>query len=264
MPEPVQVTPRARLLLAPNAGPMTLDGTNTWLLAEPGGGSCVVVDPGPDDNGHLRAIADAAAETGQRVAAILLTHGHVDHAEGAPVLSRATGARVHARDPAYGELLGDDFDTDGLRLGVVATPGHSADSVCFLIHDDDALLTGDHILGRGTSVVEYPEGRMADYLASLARVRALHAARLLPGHGPVVDDPARVIDYYLRHREQRLDELCRAVAAGAATPGELVDAIYRDLEPRMKPIAELTVRAGLELLVERRLVTRDGEGYSAC
>ncbi|MEP7054657.1 MAG: MBL fold metallo-hydrolase [Actinomycetota bacterium] len=241
---------------------MTLEGTNTWLLAEPGSRECIVVDPGPDDESHLRAIADAAADCDQTVTTILLTHGHPDHAAGAPDLAQLCGARVLAQDPKHGHALPPHLDADGLRIDVVATPGHSADSVCFALPADQAVLTGDHVLGRGTSVVEYPEGRMGDYLASLARVKALHAAWLLPGHGPVVGDPAGVLDHYVRHREERLQQLLGAVGDGAGTPQELVRRIYRDTDPRLHPIAELTVRAGLELLVERGAIRRSGDGFS--
>jgi glyoxylase-like metal-dependent hydrolase (beta-lactamase superfamily II) len=263
MPEPVQVTTRARLLLAPNPSPMTLEGTNTWLLAEPAADVCVVVDPGPDDDAHLRAIADAASDSGQRIAAILLTHGHPDHAAGAPALSRLVGAPVHARDVAYGDPLAAAYDLAGLHLDVLPTPGHSADSVCFVVRGDDAVLTGDHVLGRGTSVVVHPDGRMGDYLASLERLRSLHPGVLLPGHGPIVRDPDAVLAEYVRHREQRLAELCSAVAAGADTPEALVSAIYPQLDPQLNGFAGLTVLAGLALLVERGQVRRDGDRYSA-
>ena len=261
MNEPVQVTPRAKLILAPNPGPMTLEGTNTWLLAEPAAARCVVVDPGPDDAGHVRAIAAAAADCGLTIDAILLTHGHPDHAAGAPRLARLCGARVYASDAAYGDPLGSAYDVEGLHIDVVPTPGHSADSVCFHIAADRAVLTGDHVLGRGTTVVEHPAGRMGDYLLSLTRVRQLNAALLLPGHGPVVDDPAAVLDNYLRHREHRLEQLRKEVATRAATPAELVQAIYSEVDPRLAPIAELSVRAGLQLLVERGVLTREGERY---
>ncbi|MEO6714483.1 MAG: MBL fold metallo-hydrolase [Mycobacteriales bacterium] len=243
---------------------MTLDGTNTWLLAEPGASSCVVVDPGPDDAGHLRTIAEAAGSCGQRVGAILLTHSHHDHAAGAPALARLVRAPVLAYDAAHGSPLGADFELDGLHLDVVPTPGHSADSVCFVITADRAVLTGDHVLGRGTSLVEYPDGRMGDYLQSLVRVRALDALHLLPGHGPVIDDPRRVLDFYQAHREGRLAQIHAAVAAGDATPGALVRTIYPEVRSDLRPVAELNVRAGLELLVERGLVVPDSEGgYTA-
>lgn len=256
-----QSTARARMLRAPNPGPMTLEGTNTWLLAEPGAARCIVVDPGPDDAVHLDAISAAAAESGLTIDTILLTHGHPDHSAAAPALARRHGATILASDPAYGERLPSELEVDGLLVQVIPTPGHSVDSVCFLIPSDNAVLTGDHVLGRGTTVVEYPEGRMGDYLASLVRIRGLDSDVLLPGHGPVVTDPAATLDRYVRHREERLDELRSAVAVGDATPGEMVRRIYPDLDVRLVPIAELTVRAGLQLLIERGSLTRDGEGY---
>jgi glyoxylase-like metal-dependent hydrolase (beta-lactamase superfamily II) len=230
---------------------MTLEGTNSWVLAEPGAARAVVVDPGPDDPAHLTALIEAAGARGQEIAAILLTHGHADHAAGAPRLRALTGAAVLAADPAYGGPLPASHVVDGLELTTVPTPGHSADSVSFVVEADGVVLTGDHVLGRGTTVVEHPEGRMADYLQSLERVRALHAKALLPGHGPVVDDPAAVLDYYVRHRAERLEAIEAAVAAGAATPREIVERVYVDTDRRLHPIAELSVRAGLELLVEQ-------------
>jgi len=193
--------------------------------------------------------------------ATLLTHGHPDHAAGAPAFRRLTGARVLAADPAYGDPLGPRVDVDGLRVDVVPTPGHSPDSVSFFIPADNDVLTGDHVLGRGTTVVEHPEGRMADYLESLERVRSLHARALLPGHGPVVDDPDAVLTYYVRHRQERLDQIVDAIRSGAATPAEMVERIYADVDRRLHPVAELSLRAGLELLVERGQVRPAGASY---
>ena len=190
-------TERATLILAPNADPMTLDGTNTWLLAEPGARSAVVVDPGPLDEDHLRLVRATAEERELRIGLILLTHGHFDHSEGAPRLAELTGAPVRALDPRFrlgseGLAEGDVVDMDGLRLDVVATPGHSGDSMCFVLPDDRAVLTGDTILGRGTTVVAHPDGRLGDYLGTLRRLRDLAAAHevdtVLPGHGPVPAD----------------------------------------------------------------------------
>ena len=146
-------TTRAHCVLAPNPSPMTLDGTNTWILAEPGSPRAVVVDPGPGHDGHLRRVRDHVAAAGQRVAEILLTHSHADHAAGAAAFAALTGAPVRAADPAYrlgdeGLAPGDTITAAGCEIHVVATPGHSADSVCLHLPADHALLTGDTVLGR--------------------------------------------------------------------------------------------------------------------
>jgi len=260
------VSGRARRVLAPNPGPMTLEGTNTWLLAEPGSEQVVVLDPGPDDAAHLDAVSSAVADAGQRIAVVVLTHGHADHSAGARTLASAAGVGVRAFDPAHrlgaeGLADGDVLTVGGLELRAVATPGHSADHVCLLLPAEDAVLTGDHVLGRGTTVVAHPDGRLQDYLDSLERLQALGARRLLPGHGPVVDDPAGVVAHYLAHRRRRLDEVVDTLAdVGLATPRELVERIYHDVDRVLWPAAELTLRAALELLVDAGRVAVDAEG----
>lgn len=239
-----------RLVLAPNPGPMTLDGTNTWLLAAPGGRT-VVVDPGPDDPGHL---ARVRAEAGE-VALVLLTHGHPDHSAGAKRLARDLGVPVRAVDPAHrlgDEGLGDGehVTVDGLVVQVLATPGHSSDHVCFVLPEAGVVLTGDHVLGRGTTVVAHPDGRLRDYLDSLHRLADVGATTLLPGHGPVIEDPAEVIGYYVAHRAERLAQVEDAVAAGARTPREVVEVVYADVDRRLWPAAEQSVRAQLDYLRE--------------
>jgi len=174
-------TARAACLLAPNPSPMTLDGTNTWLIAEPGSSSVVVIDPGPDDEGHLRRVLTAAVAGDRRVARILLTHGHLDHSAGAARLAELTGAPVQAADPARrlgpeGLADGDAVTAAGCELRVVATPGHSADSVCLLLPADGALFTGDTVLGRGTAVIAQ-DGNLGDYLRTLEQLRDLTEAR---------------------------------------------------------------------------------------
>src|SRR3954464_6073368 len=196
---------------------MTLDGTNTWVLREPGGTGSVVVDPGPLDEAHLARIAEHGP-----VRLIVLTHGHLDHSEGAPRLRELTGAPVLARDPALcigTEPMqeGSATPVDGVEWLTVLTPGHSSDSVCLLLPADRALLTGDTVLGRGTTVVAHPDGRLGDYLDSLQRLRDLAETdvdALLPGHGPVVKNPLAVLDFYVTHRQERLDQVRAAVAAG--------------------------------------------------
>jgi glyoxylase-like metal-dependent hydrolase (beta-lactamase superfamily II) len=252
-------TPRATCLLAPNPSPMTLDGTNTWLIAEPGSPTVVVIDPGPDDEGHLRRVLAEAVADGRRVATILLTHGHLDHSAGAARLAELTGAPVRAADPARGlgpEGLadGDVVTAAGCELRVVASPGHSADSVCLLLPADDALLTGDTVLGRGTTVIAR-DGNLGDYLRTLAQLRDLTEASevglLLPGHGPMLADPIGTLDYYLSHRAERLDQVRSALAAGAKTPAEIVAMIYTDVDPSVWPAAEWSVQAQLNYLAER-------------
>jgi glyoxylase-like metal-dependent hydrolase (beta-lactamase superfamily II) len=251
-------TPRATCLLAPNPSPMTLDGTNTWVIAEPGSSSAVVVDPGPDDEAHLRRVLAEAVAGDRRVARIVLTHGHLDHSAGAARLAELTGAPVQAADPARrlgpeGLADGDVVTTGGCELRVVATPGHSADSVCLLLPADDALFTGDTVLGRGTTVIAQ-DGNLGDYLRTLAQLRDLAEARqvgtLLPGHGPVLADPLATLDYYLAHRAERLDQVRSALAAGATTPAEIVALVYTDVDPSAWPAAEWSVRAQLDYLAE--------------
>ncbi|HVE62913.1 MAG TPA: MBL fold metallo-hydrolase [Mycobacteriales bacterium] len=266
MPTPDVVSGRARRVLAPNPGPMTLEGTNTWLLAEPGSTEVVVVDPGPDDPGHLAAIRRSADDEGQRIALVVLTHGHPDHSAGARSLAAGAGVAIRAFDPAHrlgDEGLGDGdlVEISGLELRGLATPGHSADHVCLVMPAESAVLTGDHVLGRGTSVVAHPDGRMADYLRSLERLRDLGASRLLPGHGPVVDDPATVIEHYIAHRRERLDQLVTELGAmGLATPRELVERIYADVDPVLWFAAEMSLRAALEVLVDEGRAAVDADG----
>jgi glyoxylase-like metal-dependent hydrolase (beta-lactamase superfamily II) len=246
-----QATTRALRLLAPNPSPMTLDGTNTWVLREPGASRCVVVDPGPLDEGHLARVAEHGP-----VGLIVLTHGHLDHSEGAERLHELTGAPVLARDPKWcigTTPLQDGTATpvDGVEWLTVLTPGHSSDSVCLLLPADRALLTGDTVLGRGTTVVAHPDGRLADYLESLNRLRDLAASDidvLLPGHGPVLESPAEVIDYYVRHRQERLEQVRAAVEAGDADAQAVVRRVYADVDQALWPAAELSVRAQLDYL----------------
>jgi glyoxylase-like metal-dependent hydrolase (beta-lactamase superfamily II) len=253
-------TARARCVLAPNPSLMTLDGTNTWLIAEPGAEAAIVVDPGPGDEGHLRRVHQTAAQAGQRIEKIVLTHGHPDHSDGARRLSELAGAPVLAVDPAHrlgaAAVLGpgDTVRAGGTELRVIQTPGHSADSVCLLLEADGAVLTGDTVLGRGTTVIG-TDGNLSDYLASLDRLRALTDARglsaLLPGHGPMLADPAGTLDYYIAHRAERLAEVTAAVAAGETTLAGIVARVYVDVDRALWPFAEWSVRAQLAYLAER-------------
>ncbi|WP_426403818.1 MBL fold metallo-hydrolase [Streptomyces sp. R-07] len=256
-------TDRAVNVLAPNPSAMTLDGTNTWLLSEPGSDLAVVVDPGPLDEGHLRHVIDTAEKLGKRVALTLLTHGHPDHAEGAGRFAELTGTAVRALDPALrlgdeGLGAGDVVTVGGLELRVVPTPGHTSDSLSFHLPADRAVLTGDTILGRGTTMVAHPDGRLGEYLDSLRRLRSLAVDdgvhTVLPGHGPVLDDAQGAVEFYLAHRASRLAQVETAVEAGHRTAAEVVAHVYADVDRSLWPAAELSVRAQLEYLRERGLV----------
>ncbi|GGQ38026.1 MBL fold metallo-hydrolase [Streptomyces althioticus] len=256
-------TARAVNVLAPNASAMTLDGTNTWILSEPDSDLAVVVDPGPLDDGHLRHVVGTAEQAGKRVALTLLTHGHPDHAEGAARFAELTGTKVRALDPALrlgdeGLAAGDVVTVGGLELRVVPAPGHTADSLCFHLPADRAILTGDTVLGRGTTVVAHPDGRLGDYLDTLRRLRSLTVDdgvhTVLPGHGPVLDDAQGAVEYYLAHRAHRLAQVETAVEDGHRTSSEVVAHVYADVDRSLWPAAELSVRAQLEYLKEHGLI----------
>ncbi|MFF5967579.1 MBL fold metallo-hydrolase [Streptomyces collinus] len=256
-------TARAVNVLAPNASAMTLDGTNTWIISEPGSDLAVVIDPGPLDDGHLRRVVATAEQAGKRVALTLLTHGHPDHAEGAARFAELTGTRVRALDPALrlgeeGLAAGDVITTGGLELRVVPTPGHTSDSLCFHLPADRAVLTGDTVLGRGTTVVAHPDGRLGDYLDSLRRLRSLTVDdgvhTVLPGHGPVLDDAQGAVEYYLAHRATRLAQVETAVEDGYRTPPAVVAHVYADVDRSLWPAAELSVRAQMDYLEEHGLI----------
>jgi glyoxylase-like metal-dependent hydrolase (beta-lactamase superfamily II) len=249
-------TARAWCVLAPNPSPMTLDGTNSWVIAEPGSSAVVVVDPGPEDEDHLRRLLAAASAGDRHVAQIVLTHGHLDHSAGAARFAELTGAPVGALDPGLrlgteGYGPGDVITVSGCELRVVATPGHTADSLSLLLTADGGLLTGDTVLGRGTTVIA-SDGSLGDYLRTLGKLRSLADDAglrvLLPGHGPLLGDPARVLDYYIAHRQERLDQVRAAVAAGARTPAEVVAIVYADVDKALWPAAEQSVRAQLAFL----------------
>lgn len=315
------VAPFASVLLADNPGPMTLDGTRSYVLRAPGAPGCVVVDPGPDLPPHLTTLADAGP-----VELVLVTHRHADHTGGLAQFRELTGAPSRgvlpefcadggaagtgstARDgSAHGDVHGrgagtrrgpladgEVLEVAGLRIEVLATPGHTADSVCFVVSTADGggqaaagttagtvVLTGDTVLGRGTTVLAEPDGSLRDYLASLDRLAARiaelgvatvhapgapdHAAapgpvRGLPGHGPVVDDLGAVVGAYRAHRRERLDQVRSALTAlgtslpDAANPlpdtllDEVTRAVYSDVDPSVLPAARSSVRAQLDHL----------------
>jgi glyoxylase-like metal-dependent hydrolase (beta-lactamase superfamily II) len=243
-------------VLAPNPGPFTLEGTNTWIV---GPGPTAVIDPGPADEGHLRSVIQEAG----RVEAILLTHHHSDHAGSSGALAEATGVPVRAFRPEEGERRvrsGDVVQVGSVRLRVVPAPGHTADHVAYYMESEAALFTGDAVLGRGTSVVDPPDGEMSAYVHSLQTMRGLEPRTLYPGHGPVVFDAAGKLNEYIAHRARRESQVLAALRGGASTYEEMVPAIYSDegLHPSMFPVAARSVLAHLLKLEKEGRVARTG------
>ena len=243
------VTDTASVLLCNNPGLMTLDGTNTWVLRGPGSDEMVVVDPGPDDDEHIAKIAELG-----RIPLVLISHRHEDHTGGIDNIVDRTGAVVRSVGSGFlrglgGPLTeGEVIDAAGLHITVMATPGHTADSVSFLL--DDAVLTGDTVLGRGTTVIDNEDGSLGEYLESLRRLRGLGQRTVLPGHGPDLDDLTAVSAMYLAHREERLDQVRGAlrVLGDDASARQIVEHVYTDVDEKLWDAAEWSVQAQLDYL----------------
>ncbi len=243
------VTESASVLLCDNPGIMTLDGTNTWVLRGPRSDEMVIVDPGPDDAAHIERIAALG-----KIPLVLISHKHGDHTDGIDMLVERTGAVVRAVGSGFlrgmgGPLTdGEVIDAAGLRITVMATPGHTVDSLSFLV--DDAVLTADTVLGRGTTVIDDEDGSLAAYLESLRRLQGLGPRTVLPGHGPDLDDLADIATTYLAHREERLDQVRAAlrVLGEDATVKQVVAHVYTDVDQKLWPAAEKSTQAQLDYL----------------
>ncbi|MCJ7858918.1 MBL fold metallo-hydrolase [Corynebacterium kalidii] len=260
------VTPSTGVVLCDNPSYQALEGTNSWIIRAPGDTASVIVDPGPQDEGHLNVLWRKASEGGAEVALILLTHHHPDHADGAARLRQLVGAPVRAFDKRYclgGEPLvdGEFLHIDGLTpsIEVLATPGHTDDSVCFAVHTDggdtdadvEGILTGDTIAGRHTTMISETTGDLGDYLETLRLLaRRGSGVRLLPGHGPDRDDTAELAEKYLQRREHRLRQVTAALEklGEDATVGQIVDEIYIDVDPVLRDSAKQSTRVALRHL----------------
>lgn len=243
-------------VLANNPGPYTGPGTNTWVLGD-GHGSVVVIDPGPVDTRHARAVLDVVGK--RSVEAVLVTHTHIDHAPMANPIARDLGVPAvgHAPGPQFEPdvrlLDGASFEVGELGLRIVHTPGHSDDHLCF--RAGNVLFTGDHIMGGSSVMVE----KMGPYLDSLRKLRGLGLERLLPGHGEEMEDPEAVIDWYVAHRLQRHAQIFEAVRGGASTVEEIVQTVYADVDESLHPLAARSVNAHLELLSDEGRIALDGD-----
>jgi glyoxylase-like metal-dependent hydrolase (beta-lactamase superfamily II) len=248
-----------RTVLAPNASPLTLDGTRTHLV---GRARVVIIDPGSADPHHLEALTEAVGEGA--ATAIVVTHGHPDHEGGADALAERVGAPV--RMARRGSLRdGDRLDTDAGTLTALATPGHTRDHVALHWPDEAAIFCGDLMMGgHDTALVAPPDGRLGPYLASLDRVRALRPRVIHPAHGPSFADPKEALDRYVRHRQLRLDQVLRAVRAGAHEYQQLLAAVYgEDLDPELKDAATAALKAYIEHLQGLGRLRRRGRAWEA-
>jgi len=271
-----QVSPLIRRVICNNPGPFTYLGTGTYIV---GRDEVAVIDPGPDDPGHLDAIL--AAVEGERVTAIVITHHHSDHSPLAGPLKARTGAPIygcavtkHEEDdsgvkmeaghdlafrPDVSLCGGGAVEGSGWTLEAIPTPGHTSNHLCYALPQENACFTGDHIMGWSTTVITPPDGDMTDYLASLRRIRARGFATLWPTHGPPVTDVTPFIDAYLEHRQERIDQILTALKGGPARISDLVPRLYSDVDPKLWPAASRSMLAAMIHLVHERRLSVDGE-----
>jgi glyoxylase-like metal-dependent hydrolase (beta-lactamase superfamily II) len=265
------VAPQVRRIVANNPSPYTFLGTNTYLV---GRGRVAVIDPGPADERHLAAIADATR--GERIAHILITHSHRDHCEGARGLQALLGGEVLSFGPTGGSRgagapgLGEAFvdpafapdrrlaDGDVVKIGNIAldvlhTPGHAPDHLCFALVGQRTVFTGDHVMGWNTTVIAPPEGNMAKFMTSLEKLLPRHDKVFLPGHGGRVQSPQRVVKAYIMHRQWREQTILACLEDGVTTIPRIVAKIYGELNADLKAAAALSVLAHLEHLIGRGL-----------
>ncbi len=274
----VDLSPLLRRVTCNNPGPFTFTGTNTFIV---GRGTVAIVDPGPDDGGHLAAILRATS--GETVSHIFVTHTHADHSPLAAKLAEATGARTYGAlfnrarhdgfrlDASIDETFSPDFavgDSDviggtGWNLQGVSTPGHMGNHMAYALLEEKSLLVGDHVMAWATSIVAPPDGHMGDYMASLQKLLKRDDEVLNPAHGPLAKNPKKLTGGILAHRNMREEMVLARVKAGDRAVEDIVKAIYVDLDPKLHGAARLSTLAHLEHLVERALVEMRGAYYAA-
>lgn len=271
-----QVSPLIRRVIANNPGPFTFTGTGTFIV---GKGEVAVIDPGPDDAAHLQAILAAVA--GETVTHILITHHHIDHSPLAGALQAATGAKIwgcavasqaEAADSTIKTEAGADIgfapdisvcggaviEGKGWTIEAIPTPGHTSNHICFALREENALFSGDHIMGWSTTVITPPDGDMTAYFDSLDKIRARGFETLWPTHGPPVRQVDAFIGAYIAHRRQREAQVLKAVADGLSTIRQMVPVLYAEVDPRLHPAAARSVLAHLVDLTTRGKVATDG------
>ena len=273
-----EVVPGVRRIVADNPGPFTFKGTLTYIL---GRGKVAIIDPGPEDESHVRAVLDAVR--GETVTHIFVTHTHRDHSPATPAIKAATGATVYAEGPHrasrplnageaprmeasndtdfrpdYALADGDVVSGDGWSLEAVTTPGHTANHMAFALKDSDLMFSGDHVMGWSTTIVAPPDGAMADYMGSLNKLTARKESIYLPGHGGAIREAPRFVAGLILHRKAREASILHRLAKGATDIATIVRAVYIGLDPRLVKAAGFSVLAHMEDLVARGAVATDG------
>ena len=273
-----QLSPLIRRIIADNPGPFTYTGTGVYIIGED---SVAVIDPGPDTPKHKSALLKAL--DGKVVSHVFVTHHHIDHSPLAAPLAAHYGCQVYGygrqvRPPAGGEVRmeagddlsfrpdieirdGDIFDGDGWTLEAIHTPGHTSNHMCYALKQENTLFSGDHIMGWSTSVVSPPDGHMGDYLSSLRKILTRGFDRIIPTHGPVIEDPQPFVQAYIDHRLDREDQICNALSGGLTDIMDIVKKLYTDIDPRLYPAAAHSVLAHLVHMRESgRVCSGDTDG----
>jgi glyoxylase-like metal-dependent hydrolase (beta-lactamase superfamily II) len=273
-----EVAPHVRAIVAANPGPFTFKGTMSYII---GRGKVAIVDPGPDDDGHVAALLDAVR--GETVTHIFVTHTHRDHSPAVPKVKAATGAKVYAEGPHrlarplhIGETHrldasadmdfrpdvaladGEVVRGDGFTIEAITTPGHTANHMSFAFKEADLIFAGDHIMGWSTTIVAPPDGAMSDYMASLHKLAQRREPLYLSGHGMPIKQAPRFVQHLIRHRQARETSILHRLRKGAADIPTIVRAVYIGLDPRLTGAAALSVLAHLEDMAARGEILTDG------
>ena len=269
-----QLTPLVRRVIANNPGGFTFTGTGTYII---GNKNIAVIDPGPIDNDHYNAIMKATSE--QKITHILLTHNHNDHSPLAKKLKSETDAKIYYKNLSNIELAQDDFEegydrniegdielkdgdkieTDEWSIEAIHTPGHTSNHICYALLDENILFSGDHVMGWSTTVIVPPDGNMDDYIISLEKLLSRREEKFFPTHGPVIDEPKKLVSYYISHRLNREKQIIDAIKKGNNKISEIVKMIYKDVDKSLHPAAAMSTLAHLKRMENNQEVTVKGK-----
>ncbi len=269
-----QLTPLVRRVIANNPGGFTFTGTGTYII---GNKNIAVIDPGPIDNDHLNAIMKATS--GQKITHILLTHNHNDHSPLAKKLKSETGAKIYYKNLSNVELAQDDFEegydrniegdielkdgdkieTNEWSIEALHTPGHTSNHICYALLDENILFSGDHVMGWSTTVIVPPDGNMDDYIISLEKLLSRREEKFFPTHGPVIDEPKKLVSYYISHRLNREKQIIDAIKKGNNKISEIVKIIYKDVDKSLHPAAAMSTLAHLKRMENNQEITVKGK-----